>query len=103
MPHEIWHKLDDRDVKCCFVRNLARLKGWKFWNPVLNEFLESAHAQWLDKLASNMVCQPLSQPLPDPPSDIRKLLNSIDCNDVTIFLESLSGMAIDDRSITETA
>lgn len=67
-----------------------------------NKFLELGHARWLNDSASDVVGQDMDHPVPDPPSDINKLLNSIECDDMTVFLETLMSMVIDDWNITET-
>lgn len=45
VPVEKRKKLDDRAVKCRFVGYLDGSKGWRFWNPVTDEFIDSAHAK----------------------------------------------------------
>lgn len=103
VPQEIRQKLDHRAVKCKFVGYLARSKGWKFWNPETNEFLESAHARWLDESGSDVVPGQVDHPIPDPPSDINKLLNVVQYDEVEMLIEVLqSTMKIDDQRITET-
>lgn len=81
---------------------LARSKGWKFWNPETNEFLESAHAKWLDESAGDSAPTVNVHPIPDPPSDIRKLLNEVECGDVLDLIETLkTSLVIHDRMITQ--
>lgn len=79
VPVEKRKKLDHRAVKSRFVGYLAGSKGWKFWEPSTNTFIESAHARWLTEEAgdSSMTESSRSQPIPDAPSSISKLLKSI--------------------------
>lgn len=49
VPAEKRKKLDDRAQKCKFVGYLGGMKGWRFWDPVKDEFVESAHARWIDE------------------------------------------------------
>lgn len=103
VPQEIRKKLDVRAIKCRFVGYLARSKGWKFWNPLTNEFLESAHARWLDESANENALVVDQGLIPDPPSDIYKLLNLIECDDAEQLIEALrTSLVLDDRSITKT-
>lgn len=54
------------------------MKGWKFWLPESNMFIESAHARWLDeKDNSPSAC---SAPIPDPSSSssLDRILNNIE-------------------------
>lgn len=41
--------LDDRAIKCHYFGYLARMKGWKIWDPVKKSFIMSVHARWLDE------------------------------------------------------
>lgn len=91
IPAERRKKLDHRAVKARFVGYLAGSKGWKFWDPATNNFLESAHARWLTESASATATQgeSRSEPVPDPPSDISRLLNLTECEE-DLFLEALA-------------
>lgn len=65
-----------------FVGYLGGSKGWTFWNPDNNSFVESAHARWLSDDADTLPtgdCESSSVPVPDRPSSISKLLNHVDC------------------------
>lgn len=53
VPVEKRRELDHRGIKCRFVGYLAGSKGWKFWEPKTNSFMESAHARWLTEDASD--------------------------------------------------
>lgn len=91
VPVERSKKLDDRAVKMRFVGYLPQSKGWKFWNPVNNTFTESAHAKWLtEKVESELHDEGTSrtEPVPDRPSTISKLLNAIDVGEEEL-LEAL--------------
>lgn len=79
---------------------LARSKGWKFWNLHNGEFIESAHARWIDEEGDGTERE-RSQPIPDPPLDINKLLNSAQVDGFTTLIEILEAMKLDDSSITE--
>lgn len=82
VPVEERKKLDHRAIKCRFVGYLAGSKGWRFWEPGSNTFVESAHAKWLTKDVDEKVVEndpATSAPIPNPPSTIHKLLNKISC------------------------
>lgn len=103
IPQELRKKLDERAVKCRFVGYLARSKGWKFWNPLTNEFLESAHARWLDESANDDAPVIDQHPVPDPPSNINKLLNLVEFEGTEQLIEALrTSLVLDDQSITAT-
>lgn len=100
IPQELRKKLDRRAVKCRFVGYLARSKGWLFWNPITKEFIESAHAKWLDETDESRLTNDHTEPVPDPPSDINKLLNSVENDEILNLVEILQSMKLDDPSIT---
>lgn len=101
VPQELRKKLDHRAIKCRFVGYLARSKGWQFWNPVTKEFVESAHAKWLNEVGDKPNT-PIGDdsPVPDPPSDINRLLNPVE-SAFTSLVTILETMKLDDSSITE--
>lgn len=97
-------KLDDQAVKMRFVGYLEESKGWRFWNTVDNTYMESAHARWLveDENAARTAVEPSrSEPIPDRPSSISKLLNSVGC-DTDVLLQALEvSYDLNDASISK--
>lgn len=85
VPVERRKKLDDRAIKMRFFGYLAGSKGWKFWNPIDNGFTESAHAKWLTEEGGDSVQlidgSSRSEPVPDRPNSISKLLNRLECEE----------------------
>ena len=84
VPVEKRKKLDHRAIKSRFVGYLANSKGWTFWQPETNTFVESAHARWLaeDVEQEKVEDTPArSAPIPDKPSSISHLLNQVDCEE----------------------
>lgn len=81
---------------------LARSKGWKFWNPETKEFIESAHAKWLDESVSEDKAPGQDEgPVPDAPSNINRLLNPV--NEAFVNLVTvLETLGLNDSQITET-
>lgn len=69
----------------------AGSKGWKFWIPSTNTFSKSTHARWLTENAAEDATRAASRsaPIPDAPSDISKLLNTVECAE-TALLEALA-------------
>lgn len=64
--------------------------------------MESAHARWLDETASDTSLRVINHPVPDPPSDICKLLNGINCEEAIHLIKVLqSTMFIDNKNITK--
>lgn len=59
-------------VSCSF-------QGLKFWNLNTREFIESAHAKWLNETGSEHKAPGSDELIPDAPSDINKLLNDVSC------------------------
>lgn len=101
IPQELRTKLDHRVVKCKFVGYLARSKGWQFWNPVTKEFIESAHAKWLDEDNETKAQTTNNGPIPDPPSDINQLLNPEGDDAFTNLVAVLETLELNDQRITE--
>lgn len=102
VPQELRKKLDHRAIKCRFVGYLPRSKGWQFWNPATNLFLESAHAKWLSEGdAQDDAPRKTDEPIPDPPSDINKLLNYADGDAFSNLVTILETLKLDDARITE--
>lgn len=90
VPSERRKKLDDRARKMRFVGYLGGVKGWRFWDPVKNDFMESEHARWLDeKGMKDLRDQGLEK---TGQSSIDKLLNSI----------SISGLDGEVKDLIET-
>lgn len=102
VPVEKRKKLDHRAVKCRFIGYLAGSKGWKFWEPKSNTFMESAHARWLEEEAADTSKDDVStsQPIPDPPASISKLLNMVDCEEQQLVEALMTRYELKDDSIT---
>lgn len=104
MPVKRRKKLDHRAVKSRFVEYMAGSKGWKILEPVSNTFVESAHAEWLseDLVESKENKNPTkSEPTPDPPSSIRKLLNLVSCEEDSLLEALRVTYDLADRSTTK--
>lgn len=94
IPSEKRKKLDDRARKMRFVGYLGGSKGWRFWDPVKNDFLESAHARWIDEKGLGNLRTPATMNKQTGISSIDWLLNSISImgidGDVKGLIETLS-------------
>lgn len=64
-------------------------------------FVKSAHAKWIDESDETMRST-RTEPIPDPPSDINKLLNSVEVEGVSDLVEILEAMKLDYPRITES-
>lgn len=70
-------------MKSRFWGYLAGSQRWKFWEPSTNTFIESAHAGWPTEEAEDSSGKEVSnsQPIPDKPSSIGKLVDFINCEE----------------------
>lgn len=102
VPVEKRKKLDHRGIKCRFVGYLEGSKGWKFWESNSNTFIESAHARWLTEDANDTSKESMktSEPVPDAPSSISKLLNMIDCDKDELIQALVTTYELGDTSVT---
>lgn len=106
VPEERRKRLDDRAIKCRFVNYLDGMKGWRFWIPTKNTFVESAHASWLDEKENS---SSYSEPIPDPSSSssLSRILNMVDAvgyeREIQDLVSSLSTeFRLEDSSFTTT-
>lgn len=105
VPVEKRKKLDHRAVKCRFVGYLAGSKGWRFWDPTTNFFVELAHAKWLAERGEALreVDNPSrSEPIPDRRSSISKLLNKVECPEEELLKALKISYDLSDSSISES-
>lgn len=104
VPAEKRKKLDHRATKARFVGYLAGSKGWKFWEPKNNTFLESAHARWLSEEAEENLEEESSrsEPIPDAPSSISKLLNFAVCEEEGLLEALAISWDLGDSTVTST-
>lgn len=82
VPVQKRRKLDHRAVKSCFVGYLEGSKGCRFWEPKINNFVESAHVKWLMKNGEALPDVPdpsRSEPILVQRRSISKFLNAVDC------------------------
>lgn len=78
--------------------------GWKVWDPISETFVESAHAKWLteDTLAIvEDVSEATSEPVPNPPSSISKLLNLLECEEKKLLKALFVNYNLDAGLITK--
>lgn len=106
IPAEKRKKLDDRSRKCKFVGYLGEMKGWRFGDPVKDEFVESAHTKWIDEKGTNNLGLSIGG-VNKGPSSIDKLLNSLTITgldgEVKDLVETLSmEYQLEDVSFTST-
>lgn len=105
IPVEKRKKLDHRAQKAQFVGYLAGSKGWTFWDPSSNTFLESAHARWLSEDGDTQhtpMTEANSVPEPDRHGTLSKILNAAECVEGQL-LEALEvTYELDDGDITRS-
>lgn len=81
---------------------LHNLRADSFWTPATGGFIESAHARWLDEDdVAGAVPNTPTEPIQDPPSDINKLLNSVNTEEFVSLVEVLQTLKLNDLTITE--
>lgn len=81
---------------------MAGSKGWKFWEPISNSFVESAHTTWLSEESFKHEANSnpeTSEPTPDPPGFISKLLNLVSCQEDSLLDSLRVTYDLDARSI----